>query len=112
MSGSQTIARRPRIPRERPRLTGRAAVLLVVLLVLAFMAAVPARQYLGERSRIDELERRATELEEQNAGLRAQISKLDDPVELERLARACLGMVLPGEVVFVTPGGLPSIDAC
>ena len=107
-----TTSRRPRLKRDRPRLTGRAAVLLVALTILIFMAAVPARQYLGERGRIADLERQATELEEQNADLRAQISSLNDPVELERLARACLGMVAPGEVVFVTPGGLPSINGC
>ncbi len=99
-----TGTRRPRIERDRPRLTGRAAVLLVVLTILGFMAAVPARQYLAERDRIAELERTATELEELNADLRVQISSLRDPAELERLARACLGMVAPGEVLFVTPG--------
>ena len=99
-----TTARRPRIERDRPRLTGRAAVLLVALTVLGFTAAVPARQYLAERGRIAELERTATELEELNGDLRAQISSLRDPAELERLARACLGMVAPGEVLFVTPG--------
>jgi len=107
-----TTARRPRLKRDRPRLTGRAAVLLVALTILIFMAGVPARQYLGERGRIADLERQATELEALNADLRAQISRLNDPVELERLARACLGMVAPGEVVFVTPGGLPSINGC
>ena len=100
----RTNAGRPRIERDRPRLTGRAAVLLVTLTILGFMAAVPARQYLAERGRIAELERTATELEERNGDLRAQISRLHDPAELERLARACLGMVGPGEVLFVTPG--------
>ncbi|MEX2421940.1 MAG: septum formation initiator family protein [Actinomycetota bacterium] len=107
-----TTAGRPRLQRDRPRLTGRAAVLLVALTILLFMAAVPARQYLGERGRIADLEQQAAELEERNADLRAQISSLNDPAELERLARACLGMVAPGEVVFVTPGGLPSVNGC
>ncbi|MCI0633511.1 MAG: septum formation initiator family protein [Actinobacteria bacterium] len=99
-----TTFRRPRIERDRPRLTGRAAVLLVALTILGFMAAVPARQYLVERGRIAELERTAAGYEELNGDLRAQISRLRDPAELERLARACLGMVAPGEVLFVTPG--------
>ena len=93
-----------RIERETPRLTGRAAFLLVAITFLAVMAMVPARQYLDQRARISDLDARIAELEAQNAGLRAEISRLHDPAELERLARECLGMVAPGEVAFVSPG--------
>ena len=41
---------------------------------------------------------------EAEAELRAEISRLHDPTELEKLARECLGMVGPGEVAFVIPG--------
>lgn len=91
------------LSREGPRLTGRAAVLLVVVTVLALLAVVPARQVLEQRGQIAELERRAAELEEGNERLRAEISKLNDPAELERLARECLGMVMPGETALVVP---------
>ena len=97
-SGARTLER------ERPRLTGRAAGLLVVLMVLGLLLLVPARQYLAQRGRIAELERQATELEEQNDALRARIAALHDTAELERLARACLGMVRPGEIALVVPG--------
>ena len=100
---------RPRLERDRPRLTGRAALLLVAVAVLVVMAIVPARQYLEQRGRIAELDRLATELEAQNAELRAGISALHDPVHLEELARACLGMVAPGEVAFVI-AGKPATD--
>ena len=99
------------LERERPRLTGRAALLLVTATVLLLLLLVPARQYLDQRARISELERRATTLEEQNDALRAQIVALRDPVELERLARECLGMVRPGEIALVTPGAATS-DGC
>ena len=99
------------IERDRPRLTGRAAVLLVVVTMLGVMALVPARQYLDQRSRIADLERRTTELEAQNAELRGEVIKLHDPVELERLARECLGMVAHGEIAFVIPGRPPA-NAC
>lgn len=92
------------LERERPRLTGRAAALLVVVLLLGMLALVPARQYLEQRGRISELERQATELEQRNGALRAEIASLYDPVELERLARECLGMVRPGETALVVPG--------
>jgi cell division protein FtsB len=99
-----------RLERETPRLTGRAAFLLVALTLLAVMAMVPARQYLDQRGRIGDLERRTAELEELNADLRADITRLRDPAELERLARECLGMVAPGEVAFVIPGQAQTKD--
>jgi cell division protein FtsB len=96
------------LSREGPRLTGRAAVLLVVVTALALVALVPARQLLAQRSRIGELERRAELLEDQNAELRLRISRLNDPAELERLARACLGMVMPGETALIVPDAEPA----
>jgi cell division protein FtsL len=95
---------RLRLERDRPKLTGRAAALLVAVSVLVVMAVVPARQLLEQRSRIAELDRQAAELEAQNGELRREISALHDPVHLEELARACLGMVAPGEVAFVIVG--------
>ena len=97
-AGSRTLER------DRPRLTGRAAALLVVVLLLGLIALVPARQFLDQRGRIAELERQAARLEQQNATLRAEIASLHDPAELERLARECLGMVRPGEIALVVPG--------
>ena len=46
------------------------------------------------------------------ANLRAEISRLHDPAELERLARECLGMVGPGEVAFVMPGRTANPSDC
>ncbi|HEX5904392.1 MAG TPA: septum formation initiator family protein [Actinomycetota bacterium] len=99
---------RPRLERDRPRLTGRAAALLVAVSVLIVMAVVPARQLLEQRGRIAELDRLAAELQSQNGELRGEISALHDPVHLEELARACLGMVAPGEVAFLIAGKPPA----
>lgn len=99
------------LERDRPRLTGRAAGLMVVVALLGVLALVPARQYVEQRGRIDELERRAAQLERQNDALMTEISTLHEPSELERLARECLGMVRPGEIALVTPGdGAASTD--
>ena len=97
--------RRPRLERDRPRLTGRAAALLVAVTILGVMAVVPIGRYLDQSAAIADIDRRAAELDSQNAELRAEISRLHDPTELEKLARECLGMVGPGEVAFVTPWG-------
>ncbi len=98
------------LERDRPRLTGRAAGLMVAVALLALLTLVPGRQYLEQRGRIAELERRATQLEQQNDELQAQIVALRDPAEIERLARECLGMVRPGEIALVVPGGPASGD--
>ena len=105
-------APRPRLERDRPRLTGRAAALLVAVAILVVMAIVPIGRYLDQRSAIADIERRAAELDTQNADLRAEISRLHDPAELERLARECLGMVGPGEVAFVMPGRTADASDC
>ncbi len=88
--------------RSRPRLTGRAGFLLIVLTFLAVFAAAPSREYLSERGHIAELQRKTQGLERANAALQADIVRLHDPAEKERLARECLGMVEEGEIAFVT----------
>jgi cell division protein FtsB len=115
VSATTTRARtspRARLERDRPRLTGRAAALLIAIALLVVMAVVPIGRYLEQRGAIADLERRAAQLEDRNAALRAEISKLHDPAELERLARECLGMVAPGEVAFVTSGEAPARADC
>jgi cell division protein FtsB len=91
------------LDRDRPRLTARAAILLVTVLVLAIMGTVPLRGFVAQRARIADLERQTAALEQANSKLRSQIQALHDPSELERLARECLGMVEPGEVALVVP---------
>ena len=115
MSVTTTRARpapRARLERTRPRLTGRAAALLIAIALLVVMALVPIGRYLEQRAAIADLERRTAQLEARNADLRAEVATLHDPAELEKLARECLGMVAPGEVAFVTAGEKPSRADC
>jgi cell division protein FtsB len=95
-----------------PRLTGRAAGLFITLGLLVLLALVPARALLAQRATMADLERRAAELEQRNAELRQEISRLNDPAELERLARECLGMVGPGEIALVPPDANPDRADC
>ena len=107
---SQTASRA--LSREGPRLTGRAAGLLVALALLVMLALVPTRAFFAQRSALADLERRSAQLEATNAELRDQIAHLNDPAELERLARECLGMVGPGEIALVVPGSQPERAGC
>ena len=87
----------------RSRITVRAVVLAAVVLVLGVAVSVPVRQLLAQRAEITQLERQVAALESGNRALREEVQRLRDPAELERIARACLGMVRPGEIAFVRP---------
>jgi cell division protein FtsB len=90
------------LDQPRVRLTGRAALLVVAITMFALFSAVPVRQFFAQRNHLSELERRTAELARANEALRSDIRRLHDPEYLERIARACLGMVKPGEVAFVS----------
>lgn len=101
------------VPRVRPRLTRRAALLGAILLMLVATAIVPLRQYLSQRSRIGALEKKIEVLVQERSRLERRVERLQDPAELERIARECLGMVKPGEIAFVSVpenGRLPETD--
>ena len=89
---------------RRARPTPRAALLLIVLLALLFAATVPLRTYMAQRAQLDLLEHQAQVLQHENGLLDKQIERLHDPRYLEQLARACLGMVRPGELQFAVTG--------
>ena len=109
---STEAARGRALSHQGPRVTGRAAALLVAVTLLAIVALVPARQFLDQRSEIAELERQTEQLARRNAALEEEIARLYDPVELERLARECLGMVAPGETALILPDGNPDHADC
>ena len=86
----------------RVRFTARAILLAVVVMILGLAFIDPVRQYLGEQSRIADLERQAHTLETQNGALENRVKDLQDPAYLERLARECLGLIKPGDIAFVS----------
>lgn len=98
MSGRKREVRAGPTEGPKPKLTARAAFLIVAVVLLALLAVSPVRAYLDQGTQIAELERQARVLEGANARLRANIAELRDPAELERLARECLGLVGRGEV--------------
>jgi uncharacterized protein len=96
------------------RITPRASILGFVVFVAAIFAVAPARAYLDQRAQRDQLANQVSELEQQNADLQQQLDRLQDPAELDRLARECLGMVDPGQIAFVTVprGRAPTPPSC
>jgi cell division protein FtsB len=87
--------------RSKPRLTPRGAILALITVALLLSMVVPFRTYLDQRNRLAQLERQSQMLEQQKEQLEAQVNQWKDPAYLELVARACLGMVKPGEISFV-----------
>jgi cell division protein FtsB len=97
------------------RISARATVLLLLVLVAGTLSIAPMRAYSDARQRVAELEARARSLDARNDRLESRIARLHDPAHLEWIARACLGMVERGEIAFVTvpeEGAKPSIAGC
>nr|WP_238420445.1 septum formation initiator family protein [Streptomyces taklimakanensis] len=96
--------RRMRGPR-RSRLTGRAALLVLVLCSLVVALAYPTRQYLSQRAEIAEQRRTVEELRERVEEKRDQKARWQDPAYVERMAREHLLYLRPGEVGYLLPEG-------
>ncbi|MFQ5948188.1 MAG: septum formation initiator family protein [Acidimicrobiia bacterium] len=75
---------------------------LVLLVALAFtMAGIfPFRQILAQRRSVQLAEQKLEALQAENRRLEEQISVLQTPGEVERLARQQFGLVRPGEVGY------------
>ncbi|NHC24458.1 septum formation initiator family protein [Nocardioides sp. IC4_145] len=88
-------------PPRRPRLTGRAAVLVLVLAVLAVSYASSMRAFLHQRSEIAELKAQIAERKAAIDDLEREKKRWQDPAFVQAQARARLGYVMQGETPFV-----------
>ncbi|WP_062645225.1 FtsB family cell division protein [Streptomyces maremycinicus] len=103
--GEQTAARvyRSQTKRQarRSRLTGRAALLALVLCTLIVALAYPMRQYVSQRAEIADLEREKQKASERVEQLRDLKARWQDDAYAEQQIRQRLHYVLPGETGFV-----------
>ena len=95
------------VPRAT-RLTGRAAVLAVVICAIALSLAYPVREYVAQRRQIDQLVAEQQTMQAQVKGLEAEQVRLSDRAYIEQLARQDLDMCFPGTQCYVIEGG-PSL---
>jgi cell division protein FtsL len=105
-----TPARR-RPPAGPTRLTGRAALLAVVICVIALSLAYPVREYIAQRRQIDQLLAEQQSISAQVKSLQAQQQRLQDPAYIEQQARDQLHMCMPGEKCYVIVGNSPPPDS-
>jgi cell division protein FtsB len=92
------------------RLTGRAAVLAVVICAIALSLAYPVREYVAQRRQIDSLVVQQHVMLAQVKSLEAQQGKLASPAYIEQLARQELDMCFPGTQCYIVEGAQPLIS--
>ena len=88
----------------RPSLTGRAAILILVIAALAVTLAIPMRAWLSQRAEISSLETEVSQAQDRVAGLEAELADWQDPAFIVAQARSRLHFVFPGEVGYVVLG--------
>ncbi|MBA2949874.1 FtsB family cell division protein [Streptomyces himalayensis] len=103
--GEQTAARvyrsQTRRQARRSRLTGRAALLALVLCSLIVALAYPIRQYVAQRAEIEDLERQRKEARERVEELRDLKARWKDDAYAEQRIRERLHYVMPGETGYI-----------
>ncbi|MET8013790.1 septum formation initiator family protein [Streptomyces sp. NPDC005271] len=105
--GEHAAARvyRARVKRRRGRLTGRAALLALVVCSLVVALAYPTRQYISQRSAIADQRREAQQARDDVKKLREHKARLRDPAYTERQARERLHFLMPGETGYSVVDG-------
>lgn len=91
----------------RPRLTSRAAVLVVVICAIALSLAYPVREYIAERRQIDQLEEENAQLAGRVQRLRAEQREVTSSTYVEQQARDQLHMCFPTQVCYVVVDPAP-----
>jgi cell division protein FtsB len=86
---------------RRSPLTGRAAVLALVIAALVLSSVVPLRAYFTQRADIAALQAKTSGQEQRVAELKDSRERWKDPAYVEAQARARLHFVMPGEVGYV-----------
>ncbi|CAL9467735.1 FtsB family cell division protein [Streptomyces sp. enrichment culture] len=103
--GEQTAARvyrsQTRRQARRSRLTGRAALLALVVCSLVVALAYPMRQYVAQRAEIADMERERRQAQERVEQLRDLKARWQDDAYAEQRIRERLHYVMPGETGYV-----------
>ena len=94
------------------RLTGRAALLAVVICAIALSLAYPVREYIAQRQQIDQLLAQRATTSAQVKALQDQAAALGQASYIEQRAREQLHMCFPDEKCYqVIAGPAPAAPA-
>lgn len=86
---------------RRPRFTGRAAILLLVLAVLTVSYASSMRAYLQQRAHITDLKSQIAQRQADINDLEREKRRWHDPAYVQAQARERFGYLMPGETSYV-----------
>ncbi|GAA5023272.1 septum formation initiator family protein [Actinopolymorpha pittospori] len=101
-----SAARTPEANRRRRNgITGRAAILALVIAALVISYASSLRAWAEQRGRIADLRAEASQRSERVAELEKELGRWKDPAYVEAQARERFGWVMPGETGYVVVGG-------
>lgn len=98
------------VPVRRPSLTGRAAILALVLAALIVSYASSLKAWSEQRDQIASLEAELTERQQNVTGYEQDIERWKDPSYVEAQARERFGWVKPGEVGYIVVDGDEAVD--
>jgi cell division protein FtsB len=90
------------------KLTGRAALLAVVICAIALSLAYPVREYIAQRQQIDQLLAQQQTMTAQVKALQAESTKLAQTWYIEQEARDQLHMCFPQEQCYEVVSGQPA----
>jgi cell division protein FtsB len=90
------------------KLTGRAALLAVVICAIALSLAYPVREYIAQRQQIDQLLAQQETMSAQVRALEAEDSKLSQTWYIEQEAQGQLHMCFPQEQCYEVISGQPA----
>jgi cell division protein FtsB len=90
------------------RLTGRAALLAVVICAIALSLAYPVREYIAQRQQIDQLLAQQQTVSAQVKALEEDSTKLGQAWYVEQQAQAQLHMCFPQEQCYEVVSGQSS----
>jgi len=83
----------------------------VTIVGVLFIGVYPTRSYLAQRSALQKSQHQLTVLQDENAKLEQQATKLNTDSEIETLAREKYNLVLPGEQAYaILPAPPPKVD--
>lgn len=86
---------------KRRGLTGRALVLVGVVVLLVVVLAAPLHRYLSVRNEISQAQQQQRDTRARIATLRQQNKQWDDPAYVAAQARDRLQFAMPGDTVYV-----------
>jgi cell division protein FtsB len=111
-SGRRSTRAASAVAARRPLFTGRAVLLVGLVLLLALTLAGPLRQYVAGRQELAQLAAEHEALTQRAAELQSQLDRQSDPAYISQEARERLTMVLPGDrLIIVGDAGDPGDTA-